>query len=83
LRRSSLTGPPYPWLQRFGYPVRNPSTSDVSSAMTSSVSRRTVEASVAPVRDALGVSLAVLAAVVMVLSAINFRVFRQGGWTYY
>ena len=25
----------------------------------------------------------VLAAVVMVLSAINFRVFRQGGWTYY
>jgi putative chitobiose transport system permease protein len=25
----------------------------------------------------------VLAVVVMVLSAINFRVFRQGGWTYY
>jgi putative chitobiose transport system permease protein len=25
----------------------------------------------------------VLAAAVMVLSAINFRIFRQGGWTYY
>jgi putative chitobiose transport system permease protein len=25
----------------------------------------------------------VLAAVVMVLSAINFRIFRQGGWSYY
>jgi putative chitobiose transport system permease protein len=29
---------------------------------------------------ALGV---VLAAAVMVLSAVNFRIFRQGGWTYY